>query len=87
MNSWPYRLTSYSPYEVTEYCVQDQTWQQFRLSMKGETTRTKLKMLCGYYLKHLPQLGRKVEVQVSNYLNALKRGGQLDMDLKVKREL
>jgi hypothetical protein len=28
---------------------------------------------------------RATDVQISNYLNALKRGGQLDMNLRVKR--
>lgn len=56
------------------WAVRDETWQRFRLSLKGLPTKTKLRKLwkwrksCGTF---------KARVQVQNYVNALKRGGQI----------
>lgn len=65
-------------------CVNDAEWQAFRISMKGQSTVEKLKMLRSYvgankrlangtdaYIPHA------VAVRVTNYIYALKRGGQL----------
>lgn len=84
---WPYQLYSYSPQEVQLYCVQDHMWQQFRIRLKGLPTAEKLAKL-EVWLEGGSTRSRthtRRLVQVSNYINALKRGGQLGMDLKVKR--
>jgi hypothetical protein len=56
-------------------------WQAFRISLKGTSTKTKLDRL-NDWLEH-EQLCKHCEewkqVQVDNYINALKRGGQLDL--------
>lgn len=88
MNSWPYAISTYSPAEVQEFCVKDAAWQEFRLSLKGISTEAKLRKLNQYRANRLyatGELARRYEVQIDNYLNALKRGGQLTMDLKVQR--
>jgi hypothetical protein len=55
-------------------CVDDAAWQKFRLSLKGLSTNEKLKKLRSYKANNS---GRCVTVRVENYLNALRRGGQL----------
>jgi hypothetical protein len=69
--------------EIMEYCVNDDDWQEFRLSLKGIRTEQKLERLWWWVLNMtgVDREGnstiRRVEVQVDNYLNALLRGGQL----------
>lgn len=61
----------YSPGEIKR-CVEDPTWQAFRLKLKGLTLRAKFSHLCTYLQQHNSYQSR---VQVTNYVNALKRGG------------
>jgi len=96
LDKWVYDIKTYSPSEVKVFCVQDREWQGFRLSMKGVTTQKKLSMLyarraglrrgsvkCELNLCGNGNLCRRHEVQIDNYLNALKRGGQLGMNKEV----
>lgn len=69
--------------------VDDEAWQRFRVSMKGQSTLKKLNMLRRYYYSHDGgassfgmTLSEKIEqanvrIRVDNYLKALCRGGQL----------
>jgi hypothetical protein len=94
MQQWYFQQYTYSPDEVQVHCVQDEAWQKFRKTLKGMPTTLKLDRLEAWIYtntlveegasSHLIK-GRKIQVQVSNYINALKRGGQLSMDLKVQR--
>jgi hypothetical protein len=59
--------------EIME-AVKDSDWQEFRISLKGLPTKRKLERLAVWKEDHK---GRKAEVQVENYINALKRGGQI----------
>ncbi len=90
MKQWPNehrKLGSYSPEQVQRYCVQNPAWQAFRRSMKGKPTETKLMMLTEWWDSHWPQgispeaLQQRVMIrcQVTNYINALRRGGQLNL--------
>lgn len=86
MYVWPYKIYSYTVGEVQRYCVQDLDWQKIRKSMKGRPTTTKLDLLEEYYLRNLEQFARDRErfhIQASNYINALKRGGQLNIQREV----
>jgi len=69
--------------EIME-AIADPEWQKFRVSLKGEDTVAKLGALCVWQAAH--KYSRKSVVQVENYLNALKRGGQLNVDGTIKRE-
>lgn len=60
----------------TSEIIRDETWQQFRLSLKGRTTEDKLEHL-KYWLEHGASPKRWREIQVTNYINALRRGGQI----------
>lgn len=85
---WEYVVGSYTFEEVKLYCVQDAEWQRFRLSMKGMSTRGKLGKLRMRRAQFLSQDGtqlKKYQVQIDNYINALKRGGQLDLNCNVVR--
>ena len=56
--------------------IKDQHWQEVRLSMKGMTTDQKIDTLYWF----MAQRGRDDKVAticVQNYVNALKRGGQI----------
>lgn len=83
LQQWPHLLITYTLWEVQTYCVDSADWQRFRMAMKGIPTPRKLSMLEGWLLADGEAPSREVEVQVSNYINALKRGGQLDMKLRV----
>jgi hypothetical protein len=95
VTAWRYALQSYSPDEVRKYCVQDSNWQVFRICLKGLSTYVKLANLERWRSVHLVHgqkgadgqyiLPRRQQVQIDNYINALKRGGQLDMECKVQR--
>jgi len=54
--------------------INDPEWQEFRVSLKGLSTEEKLNKLEQWLKIHK---GHKAKVQVINYMNALKRGGQV----------
>lgn len=55
--------------------VDDPAWQNFRKSLKGLSTQTKLTKLSQWTKKK--KGSPKAKLQVSNYKGALKRGGLL----------
>lgn len=90
MLKWPLQVKSYSPSEVHKF-VADPSWQMFRKRMKGHCTDIKLDMLYQYRnLLHEEGIGigisqRSLEVQIDNYLQALRRGGFLDPTFTVRK--
>lgn len=87
---WEYPVKPYTSWEVQMYATNDKDWQRFRLTLKGCPTFKKLEMLrirrasyCN--VSTPPSLFpiRRIQVQLDNYINALKRGGQLNMKLEV----
>lgn len=76
MRQWTYETHPTSRGEI-ETAVTDSAWQKFRLSLKGIPTEQKLDKLKEWQADH--EWDRYSRVQVQNYVNALKRGGQLDM--------
>lgn len=81
MNQWPYQLRVFSLATVLE-TVREPEWQLFRLSLKGLPTEYKLDRLHAYREEGItrlesPELQLRREIRVTNYLNALKRAGQL----------
>ena len=87
MDHWPHPIKTYTMAEVQEH-VYTTGWQLHRENMKGRPTTTKLDMLSAWReleLKGLGYLRRRCEVQIDNYLNALKRGGLLDANYHVVR--
>lgn len=55
-------------------CIKNKEWQAFRKSLKGLSTEEKLRRLRTWKANHS---GRCATVVVQNYINALKRGGQI----------
>lgn len=87
-NKWLYEVLPCTFSEIDEFCVKDAEWQRFRLTLKGVPTTKKLEMLQIRRLYRLRQdstLPRRYQVQIDNYINALKRGGQLNMKLEVQK--
>ena len=95
MKKWTYGLLS-APRDAIKTAVDDPDWQRFRESLRGTSTEFKLLRLESYAFGQLgggaPELGlysSRVDIyraiRVSNYLNALKRGGQLNIKLEVVR--
>lgn len=84
MLKWPHEVKTYTRYEVhTAIFYAD--WQDFRMSLKGVPTPKKLDMLDARRT-NLIRSGLWVnahQIQIDNYINALKRGGQLNMNLEV----
>ena len=58
--------------EIAKY-VKDATWQSFRESLKGKSLPVKYRLLSEWL--EVNEYDRASLVQVSNYCNALKRGG------------
>ena len=82
MWQWTYHVASHSRQEILS-AINDTHWQNLRLSLKGVPTEQKLIKLKLWLEEQ--QFTTRSRIQVDNYINALKRGGQLDMDLRVKR--
>lgn len=80
MKKWNRIVAKYTVDEVTRFAVGDKAWQEFRVSLKGLSTEDKLDKLLSWRKAHTDRRG---QVQVDNYINALKRGGQLNSDLEV----
>ena len=89
MNGWTHKVETYTTEEVKEFCVNDSEWQRFRLSLKGVSTQAKIRQLNIRRESNLDKasgkLGRRHQVQIDNYINALKRGGQLDLNCVIVR--
>lgn len=58
------------------------SWQLFRVALKGISTNEKINMLVSYQ-KH--NTSSNDIIRIANYIGALKRGGQLDKNLKIVR--
>jgi hypothetical protein len=86
MNKWPHAVTTLTQAEILKH-VDDPEWQIVRLGMKGMPTPKKLDILDAYRYNRLQAdtLERKYQVQIDNYINALKRGGLLNDALEVVR--
>lgn len=97
---WPIKKypvrPGYDLMSVNIYCVQDKDWQRVRLSLKGLPTHKKLAMLVSYWESHVPSTvgyghghksenQKRVEIQVGNYLGALRRGGQLNARNQIRK--
>lgn len=88
MNKWPHEVTQLTTAEITTHCVKSAGWQSFRESLKGLPTTEKLDRLAHWRQMDIDGVGlvrRRCQVQIDNYINALKRGGQLNMNLEVVR--
>lgn len=67
-------FTGYTRDEMLE-AVKDTYWQEVRRSMKGLSTQKKLRVLRVYLIEK--KYEHEACIQVNNYLDALRRGGQL----------
>lgn len=88
LSRWPHNdevERGYPPKDVRHFCVNDKEWQIHRLAMKGKTTHEKLAMLKQWWDTHEREEYYATQVQVGNYLGALRRGGQLDDSNRVRR--
>lgn len=83
MDAWRKGISTCSRIEVIQFCVNDDDWQKFRLSLKGVSTEKKLDMLQDWLNDH--NCDRRATVQVNNYLGALKRGGQISEKGEVRK--
>lgn len=90
MQCWTLRFRIWDQ-EFVQFCVygaaDHEDWQLFRFSLKGLSTVEKLALLMqyksdAYDLKVGDDI---VDCRIDNYIGALKRGGQLDGDLRIVR--
>lgn len=84
MKVWPHAVASYTQHEVKVYAVENQEWQEFRISLKGLSTEEKLDRLDNLRASKMDQKGempyerflpRRWQVAIDNYVQALYRGG------------
>lgn len=55
--------------------VDNDEWQELRKSLKGQPLTTRYEELETYLEKH--SYSKKAKIRVTNYVNALKRGGMV----------
>lgn len=93
MDKWPEAI-KYSPPDKVIYAVyiapDHEEWQQFRCSLKGQSTKMKLARLWTYIQTERSKAGSinqwsLAEIRVNNYLGALIRGGQMNTKGEVVR--
>jgi hypothetical protein len=67
--------------------VRNENWQKFRESLKGLQTEEKLQRLLKYWSRttHSLSENRMRKVRIWNYINALRRGGQLGPNYEIMR--
>lgn len=66
--------------EEIDSAIRDDAWQRFRVSMLGQTVETRYYRLRQWIEDHrYPSVHgyRQAQIQVANYINALKRGGMV----------
>lgn len=87
---WQHAIQKHSRADI-DAAIKNDTWQQFRKNLKSMPTEMKLSFLDKYLRnalgdESLAEMGDRMrQVQVDNYINALKRGGQLDLEGNVVR--
>jgi len=69
--------------------VDDETWQEFRLSLKGQSTQDKVFDLIEYYNDNHDGMCEGVAncdfcIRIDNYIKALCRGGQLGAGMTIE---
>lgn len=99
VKQWPDVITPWD-HDTVSYCVYEapdhDDWQLFRVSLKGLSTAEKLYMLKEYYKWQLARTApgqmngemrqmSVVQCRIDNYLGALRRGGQLDMENRIMK--
>lgn len=82
---WNWVMGTYNRTEVA-WATQFDDWQSVRIRLKGQRTSIKLGVLdqmmrLSVAESHAERV--RTKVCVTNYINALKRGGQLNMNLEV----
>lgn len=84
---WEHPVEKTSTRDILEHAVNNSTWQKYRLAMKGKPTEEKLRMLRQWRAAHMKdgKLPKATQVQIDNYINALKRGGQLTKEGHIQR--
>lgn len=82
---WTKKFIRYSVYEAADH----EEWQQFRVSMKGQSTQVKIYRLISRRTKAIIQGDsnrRDRELcRIDNYIGALVRGGFLNSKLEIVR--
>lgn len=87
MDRWSHEVSSWSREQI-QVAVNDNYWQTFRVSLKGLSTSEKLARLEQYLIDHADEHGvvsSRDQCRVDNYINALRRGGQLDLHNRIAR--
>ena len=69
--------------EIKKYVIQPE-WQDVRIELKGKTLEEKFNTLKDWLKKH--KNSRASQVQVTNYINALARGGMVSLKANVNRK-
>lgn len=67
----------FGKYNIKEIkkATSDTKWQRMRVSLKGQPLQVRYRMLSDWLVKN--KNSRKSRIQVTNYINALKRAGMI----------
>ena len=66
------------PRHMIVEAVREESWYELRKTMKGTTMDERYDMLMGWLEEH--RFDERSRIQVSNYVNALKRAGMLPIE-------
>ena len=85
MDRWPHEVYYHPKDEILRH-VKNKRWQMFRLLLKGLYTYEKLIRLDQWLRDEVSETPpHVVRTCVDNYINALRRGGQLNENYEVVR--
>lgn len=93
ITSWPFAIVYWSLKEIRHAVYEAEgfeEWQKFRVSMKGQSTQVKLYRLkqraieMGEKFKDNYEQERIEKCRIDNYIGALVRGGQLNIELVIQ---
>ena len=93
VSEWKYSYETLYSQKLIRHAVYEaddaREWQSVRVAMKGLTTQEKLVMMATYLkaakLGHLNCSAEIGTIRVHNYIGALRRGGQLDADMQIRK--
>lgn len=81
---WSQEKVQFAVYKAGDH----EKWQEFRVSLKGQSTGMKLWRLTKYKMDNIHKSMAEYEIvlcRIDNYLGALVRGGQLNSKYEVVR--
>jgi hypothetical protein len=89
VEKWPFTIRTYTHEQIAKAVYDSpgsEEWQQFRVSLKGQSTHLKIfRLIVRRHIKASEPDYWLEKIRIDNYIGALVRGGQLNSDLEIVR--